>query len=253
MTTLLKLKGVTLPGTGYPNVNDFLVPDFPNAAGLVGLYTFGTQLGMSLANHANNSLPLIPYGALATGVDGVVVSKGNYLDTQLPQDVDFTVIALCLPLLATSYLDGQLLFSNYKNPDANQGESVVFSGNASVPSFGSFMNASNNVPTPKVMALPSGMSATRHAGFGVRVSSDGSTKAFVRDQGLVATGASQPIARMTPATRSMLIGPGPVVTNNWNASLTVKLLAVWSTALTDQQITENLSYLTALYPDLVQA
>lgn len=255
MTTLLKMKGVTLPGAGYPNINDFVAPVFPYAAGLVGLYTFGSQLDMSLVNHVNGALPPIPYGALSTGVDGVVVSRTSYLDTQLPQDAEYTVIALCLPILATSYLDGQLLFNNYKSGDAKQGESVALSGNAatSVPSFGAFLNAPDNAVIPKFMALPAGMSTSRHAGFGVRVSLDGSTKCFVRDKGVVSVSASAVQGRMSLSNRTMLIGAGYTGTRNWNGNLTVKLLAVWSTPLTDQQITENLSYLESIYPDLMNS
>ena len=254
MTTLLKLKGVTLPGTGYPNVNDFLVPDFPHDTGLVGLYTFGSQIGMSMVNHANAALPPIPYGTISAGVDGVVVSKAGYIDTQLAQDDEYTVIALCLPILASSYVDGQLLFNNFKNGDAILGESVVLCGHKTtgLPSFGTFLNT-NPATTDKLMPLPAGMSTSRHAGFGVRVNLDGSTKCFVRDQGVVSTGKSDALARQALSTRSMLIGPGYANSSSWNGNLTVKLLAVWSTPLTDQQITENLSYLAALYPGLVQA
>lgn len=161
-----------------------------------------------------------------------------------------------MPILAPSYVEGQLLFNNFKSGDANSGESVVLGGIKpdSVPGFGTFVNSAANVPTAKLMALPAGMSTSRHAGFAVRVNLDGSTKCFVRDQGVVSTGISAAFARMPTSTRSMLIGPGySLGSSSWNGNLTVKLLAVWSTPLTDQQITENLSYLAALYSRLMQA
>ncbi|WP_152035087.1 hypothetical protein [Pseudomonas ovata] len=256
MTTALKLTDVILPGSGYPNIRDFVAPVFPHASGLVGLYTFGPRPELSLVNHANDGLPLIVHGTPASNSDGVTVSKLGYLDTQLPQTSEFTVISLCLPLLAASYLDGQLLFSNYKPGDATQGESVAFFGTASNPSIasvGSFLNITGNAVAAKPLAMPASISTTRHAAFAARVSLDGSTKVFVLDNGVLSAGASTAVARLPPVSRSMLIGPGYVSTSSWAGALTVKVLAVWHGALNDQQITDNLNYLATLYEDLVEA
>ncbi|WP_109512772.1 hypothetical protein [Pseudomonas ovata] len=257
MTTVLKLSGVTLPGSAYPKLRDFVAPAFPDAAGLVGLYTFGSRSEMNLVNHANPSLPLVAHGTLPTSDDGVVVSKLGYFDTRLAQDDEYTVIALCLPLLAASYNDGQLLYNNYMNGAAVQGESIALFGNVgtSVPSFGTFLNATGNTLVPKPMALPSGMSASRHAEFAVRVNQDGSTKVFVQDQGVLTTGVSTAQARLaaSAAGRTMLIGPGYLSASSWAGNLTVKLLAVWSGPLTDQQIQDNINYLSGVYSDLIAA
>lgn len=257
MTTLLKLKGVTLPGSGYPNVNDFVVPAFPNSGGLVGMYTFGSQLGMSLTNHVNSSLPLIPHGTVQTSVDGAVVSRPNYLDTQLPNTDSYSVISLCLPILATNFAGGQIILGNYKSGDANQGESIGMSGKngAGVPAVGSFVTDGANDIVQRYMDLPAGMVTTRHAGIGARISADGKAKMFVLDNGVLTAGAETAAqARISHSARSMLIGGGyNTGGTNWTGQLTIKLLAVWNVALTDQQMYDNMAYLATIYPELMAA
>ena len=63
MSTVLRLTGVTLPGTGYPTLKSFLdvTPYLPVTSGLLGLYYLRDAGGRELHNYAGGT-PLIKVG-----------------------------------------------------------------------------------------------------------------------------------------------------------------------------------------------
>lgn len=91
----LKVGAVTpAAGTNAPYLADFVKPDIINQANLIGLYVFSGSETRSLINHVNAALPLLPTGVPLYEPDGVVVSRGNFLDTQLIPTAEMTVVVL---------------------------------------------------------------------------------------------------------------------------------------------------------------
>lgn len=91
----LKVGAVTpAAGTNAPYLSDFVKPDIINQANLIGLYVFSGSRTRSLINHVNPALPLLPTGVPLYEPDGVVLSRGNFLDTQLIPTSAMTVVVL---------------------------------------------------------------------------------------------------------------------------------------------------------------
>ena len=65
MSNVLRLTGVTLPGTGYPTLKSFLdvTPRLPVTAGLLGLYYLRDSGGREIQNYVFGGAPLIKVGS----------------------------------------------------------------------------------------------------------------------------------------------------------------------------------------------
>lgn len=252
MSNVLRLAGITLPGTGYPTLKSFLDPKpyLPVTAGLLGLYYLRDSLGGEVKNFAGGQ-DLIKVGAPQLLENGAVCSPANYYDTGIQAHPLGTMLAIAIPTdapttlqnsspvmsnyLPGAYGNGDLLYfgtkfdqtgdvlasafsSTARGPDPTPGTTPVYldataPGTAPWPIFGTFVGTGHAVGRLKAGALEKN----------VRNSTD-----FTR-----------PAAPFGPTLR---IGAAQSAGGFQGASKVI-VAAYFNRVLTDTEILQNLTYL----------
>ncbi|WP_337045547.1 hypothetical protein [Serratia bockelmannii] len=116
MSTVIRLNGVTLPGTGYLHISQFLEIFVSVTDGLKGMYSFSSDENKSLINYAGGQ-NLVKHGNIIFTENGVKLSKDNYFDTGImPSAAGFTHIAVAIPKKPSVIDNGCFLVSNYFKP-----------------------------------------------------------------------------------------------------------------------------------------
>lgn len=177
MTAVIKLNGITLPGTGYPKLSSFENISLSITAGLLGLYSFENTLTDSLRNYANADLPMTLVGTPTFNAGGVVCSIDNCFDTHIAQQTAFTFVAVAKPIKPSTNDVGAFLVSDFYSPTTGYGgDGIGFRAGSII----------TGVP---VLATFGQNSATNYAASEVSVSTlDVNNAAFFVGKGSVATG-----------------------------------------------------------------
>lgn len=121
MSTVIKLNGITLPGTGYPKLSSFENISLSITNGLLGLYSFEDTITDSLRNYANADLPMTAVGTPTFTAGGVVCSIDNCFDTHIAQQTAFTFFAVAKPIKPATNDVGAFLISDFYTPTTGYG------------------------------------------------------------------------------------------------------------------------------------
>lgn len=243
MTNALRLAGVNLPGVGYPQKKNFVVPDFPVKTGLVGLYVLGGTESLSKINHANTALPLTRIGAPVINAAGATLSYANCFDTGIQSSATMTFIAVAQLVKPAVAGERVLLISNYQNVAAvTTGDSIGYAQfpNPSVAAYG---GKDGGVASSHVDST-TGVAGQWNASAG-RVAADGASKSWWSKAGVLSTNTAVGGVRAL-AARNLRLG-GHYQNNDFQGVVTMQMGAIFTAALTDAEVAQNLAYLTNTY------
>lgn len=124
MTTVLRLRNVTLPGGGYPAlVSFFPFATLPAASNMLGAYTFSST-ATALVNLANPQLPLSAVGnPTLTDSAGAALTFTSFFDTHITPTTEMTLLTLARPQIVpgASSAPAGLFISNF---DGSGGDSI---------------------------------------------------------------------------------------------------------------------------------
>jgi len=114
----MRLRGITLPGTGYPKLSDFSAPvmKLPYAGNLIGAYFVGNGAGNRLANYANSSKPLTEIGTPYARTNFSRCDKNNCYDTGIIPTDKMTIFVVAR---ANQTELSSLAVSNYNSVDGD--------------------------------------------------------------------------------------------------------------------------------------
>lgn len=106
--------GVKLPGSGYPNITEFIVENIfaglPYKTGLVGAYFLSSKGISPLVNYADLNKPLLRVGNPTVGEKYTIIDQQNYYDTGLSSTPNMTIIGVSFPITGQS--NGDVVASN---------------------------------------------------------------------------------------------------------------------------------------------
>ena len=252
MSNVLRLTGVTLPGTGYPTLKSFLDPKpyLPVTTGLLGLYYLRDSLGGEVKNFAGGA-NLVKVGAPQLLENGAVCGPTNYYDTGIQAQPLGTMLAIAIPTDApTSLVNSSPVMSNYLPGVYGNGDLLYFGTNfnqsGDVLGAGFSSTARGADPTPGTTPVYVDATAPGTAPwpiFGTFVGNGhavGRLKAGALEKG-VRSGAdfTRPVAPFGPTLR---IGAAQS-TGGFQGESKVILVAYFNRILTDSEILQNLTYL----------
>ncbi len=255
MTNVLRLTGVTLPGTGYPKLKSFLdpTPHLPVTSGLLGLYYLHDSVSSELVNFAGGP-NLTKVGSPQLLENGAMCDHANCYDTNIQAQPLGTVLAIAVPTDApTTLIDSASVLSSYTPGAYGNGDMLYFgkrfdgTGNALTAAFSSSDRGGtppSGTPTTTPVyfdALSPGVEPW--AVFGTFIGNghavgrlkDGALAKVVRNS----TAYTRPSAPFGPTLR---IGASPSGAA-FNGPSTVILVAYFNHVLTDAEILQNLNYL----------
>lgn len=151
--------GVTLPGTGYKNISDFVVTNIfanlPYTTGLVGSYFLSSQTLSPLINYANLNLSLSRVGSPTVGTKYATTSPTSYFDTGLPSTSNMTILAISYPI--TGEAAGDVIVSNMFRDSSNNARGDLLRANSDGLSTNITVYGDYNTTSPTsaiVNALP---------------------------------------------------------------------------------------------------
>lgn len=262
MSNVLRLTGVTLPGTGYPTLKSFLdvTPRLPVTAGLLGLYYLRDSGGRDTENYVAGGSPLVKVGSPTLLENGAICDPANYYSMGIVAQPAGTILAIAKPATApTTFATSIPVVSGYNAPANGSGNGDVLWCGTNFSGAGQVVGAAASTPgdgvTPQSspaayqsVALPpeapmaifgtfTGAPSRHQAGL---LPSPGA--ALVK--GAYAAGAPtfpRPAAPFGPPLR---IGASPYA---FSGQSTVMLVAYFNRVLTDAEILQNLEYLRSVW------
>lgn len=255
MSNVLRLTGVTLPGTGYPTLKSFLDPKpyLPVTTGLLGLYYLRESPGGEMTNFAGGP-KLTKVGAPQLLQNGAVCSPFNYYDTGIQAQPLGTILAIAVPTTEpTSLISSAPVMTNYTPGDYGTGDILYFgttyqeTGKNLVAAFSNTDGGNSPSPgspatTPVYLPMVDPGSEP-WAIFGTFVGNGhaaGRLKAGVLEKAVRNSAAyTRPSAPFGPTLR---IGASPS-NRAFQGSSTIILTAYFNRILTDAEILKNLNYL----------
>lgn len=252
MTNALRLAGVTLPGTGYPTIANFITPDLPVKTGLVGLYVFGGDLTMSLINRANPDLPALAVGDPTIESVGAVLNGGNCIDTQLfSSAAGQTVIVIAKPIKPVSPATSAMLVSNYLQGTPSNGDFLAFGDASGAPQLKTFVATATGAFTGPAIAIPSDVDTEAWNLFAQRISSAGRTKGFWGKNGATLQSAEGVLQTRAILGRSLRIGGHYSFGTTYQANVHMEMAIIFQGEPSDADILTNMAYLRDVYgPDV---
>jgi len=235
MTNVIKLRDITLPGSGYPKLINFLDVNLPVTAGLSGLYVFGGDEAKSLRNHANPALPLVKVGSPVINTVGATTSRFNCFGTGISGTAGVTFFAIAKLKLFATPSAGHLMISNFGNPV--DGDTLGLQSN-SLTVYGEGPDGTVNGVS---VSLTSGV-VDSWAIFAGRVKATGEEQSWWVNQAgaIVAATESGPSPRGS-STSTFRIG-GHYGTG-FSGVNDMALASIFSAALSDEDVAANLQYL----------
>lgn len=243
MTTALRLSGVTLPGSGYPKLVNFLTPQFPVDTDLVGLYVLGGNESQSLVNRADAELPLIKVGSPVINSLGAETNWNNCFDTQLMGGTAVTMIAIARLIKPASNDGRYLMISNY-NSSPSDGDSLAFDYN-SAPVLTAYAERPDGDIDSVSIGTSSGTAGNWNI-FAMRIKSTGEVKPWWSRNGTLSSATE--LAAETRGTGALpfRIG-GHHNIGSFQATGEIQLAAIFDGALSDAEIESNIAYLRTIY------
>lgn len=253
MTTVTKLTGITLPGTGYPDINSFKEIYMSVTSGLIGLYSIRDTLAFSLNNYATGGSPMTVVGAPTMSGDGAVCNYANCFDTGIATQTAYSFLALAKPTLSTDATQNCMIVSSYFQPSAGQnaGDSIGFAANGTTNPR--FRNYSQNSTSSVIFADAgvTGFSESSVAFFaGVTSLTDGVRLAFGH-------GGSLSIGTPTTLSARNITGAGTILVGGHRGPSTffpafgkgIYAVAIYNRAITNAEITQGYADLSSYAVD----
>lgn len=244
ISNYLKLgDSVVLPGN-HPNLLSFLDISLPNPAGLVGLYLLGGSASASLRNFADSSKPLVAVGAPTMGAFGATLSNANYFDTGIATGIDRTWTVIAKPTLAAASANRSVLVSNRRFTGGNyRGDALTWEEtNLLINRYDRTMSTSGQAP-----ALSVAGAADAWNGFAAIADAAGVATTGWRKNGTTTWGAPSASGARTEYTGETLrIGSS---LNAEAGTSSVGLVVLQNATLTQAEVDENMTYLSALLTD----
>ena len=258
MSNVLRLTGVTLPGTGYPTLKSFLdvTPRLPVTAGLLGLYYLRDAGGREIQNYVSGGAPLIKVGSPTLLENGAVCDPNNYYSMNMQARPQGTFLAIARPKSAPASLVTSIpVVSGYNAPANGSGNGDVLWCGTNYSGVGQVIGAAASCPgdgvTPQsspaaylAVSLPP---TSPMAIFGTFTGvPDRHTVGLLPSpgaallKGAYASGAptfSRPATAFGPPLR---IGASPY---GFTGQSTVMLVAYFNRVLSEAEIQLNLEYL----------
>lgn len=258
MSNVLRLTGVTLPGTGYPTLKSFLdvTPRLPVTAGLLGLYYLRDAGGREIQNYVSGGAPLIKVGSPTLLENGAVCDPNNYYSMNMQARPQGTILAIARPKSAPASLVTSIpVVSGYNAPANGSGNGDVLWCGTNYSGVGQVIGAAASCPgdgvTPQsspaaylAVSLPP---TSPMAIFGTFTGvPDRHTVGLLPSpgaallKGAYASGAptfSRPATAFGPPLR---IGASPY---GFTGQSTVMLVAYFNRVLSEAEIQLNLQYL----------
>lgn len=244
MTAVLKLSGVTLPGTGYPNIVSFLSAapsiDLPVKTGLVGLYILAGNEADSIYNHANSEIPLIKVGLPTINLFGASVSRDNCFNSQLVPTANMTFMAIAKPLKVAANADAALLISNFTTAGPS-GDSLGFRG-ATPSQSGVYGGLTPSGVSQSFNDISTANTANWNF-FAGTIDANGAAKPFWgRDGSLVVGSPVDSGDRGVVTSRTLRIG-GHYEPTLFGGTASLAMAAIFQAKLSDADIQANYAYL----------
>lgn len=258
MSNVLRLTGVTLPGTGYPTLKSFLdvTPRLPVTAGLLGLYYLRDSGGREIQNYISGGAPLIKVGSPALLENGAVCDPSNYYSMNMQARPQGTILAIAKPENAPANFGASIpVVSGYNAPASGSGNGDVLWCGTNFSGAGQVVGAAASCPgdgvtpqgSPAAYLNVSLPPAAPMAIFGTFTGApDRHMVGMLPNPGgallkqAYASGAptfSRPPAAFGPPLR---IGASPY---SFTGQSTVMLVAYFNRVLTEAEIQQNLEYL----------
>ncbi|TKD32606.1 hypothetical protein [Azotobacter chroococcum] len=175
MSNVLNLGNIILPGGGYPSIYGFKIPVID---GLEGCFLFGDGEEMIAKNYAPGKNNATVIGTPTAGSASAVFDGDNYLQTDIAEEADMTLISVARdPTFSAGDEFGALIGNNFavanggvalwlnNNPAANANaikggasDSVAISLNTGV--FGLYSYRAKSGAPSTLHAMTTGQSAT---------------------------------------------------------------------------------------------
>ena len=262
MSNVLRLNGVTLPGTGYPTLKSFLdvTPYLPVTAGLLGLYYLRDAGGREVHNYVAGGVPLTKIGNPTLLENSAQCDGSNYYDTGIQAQPKGTMLAIARPHSAPDSLATSIpVLSGYNAPASGSGNGDILWLGTNYSGIGQLVGAAASTPgdgvTPQsapasyqAVVLPP---AAPLAIFGTFTGAPdrhmagllpGPGAALLKSS--YAAGAPtfpRPAAPFGPPLR---IGASPY---SFTGPSEVVLVAYFNRVLTEAEIQQNLNYLRSVW------
>lgn len=262
MSNVLRLTGVTLPGTGYPSLKSFLdvTPRLPVTAGLLGLFYLRDAGGREIQNYVSGGAPLIKVGSPELLENGAICDTNNYYSMNFNARSQGTILAIAKPQSAPSNFSTSIpIISGYNAPASGSGNGDVlwtgtnFSGSgqvigaaASCPGDGvtpqsspaAYLNVSLPPAAPLAVFGTFTGAPDRHM---VGMLPTPGAALLKQAYASAAPTFSRPAAPFGPPLR---IGSSPY---GFTGKSTVMLVAYFSRVLSEGEIQQNLEYLRSVW------
>lgn len=206
--TTLKLN-VTLPGGGYPNISEFIIPvvdnifsDLPVTEQLIGAYFLSTQNISPLTNFADYSQSLKVTGSPVLGSRYATLNRANHYDTGLILDADSSIVTVSL--MADTTAGGMVAANFYTNPadSLNYGSSVQVANSV----FTARESGGSGSSIPVTYNFASDVPAGSMAIGTMNVTNSNVAIGFFRPASEVLGIASAPVTTRRKSDRPLLLG-----------------------------------------------
>ena len=237
MSAVLKLNGITLPGSGYPKLQRFTGPQMPITAGLVGLYVLENNAEDSLYNYADVDEPLTVVGSPVVSSLGAVVSITNCFDTGILSASDMTVLSVARTKKAASSATGAMMVSNYGSSNPI-GDSLCFAGGSTMAVYGGLTSA-----TSQSSLSLSAETENDWGFFAGAYKANGEVIAYRGANGTFTAGSPVDSGTRSITTRTLRIGGHYNTGGSFASTATVGLVAIYHSLLTQSQIEDAYEYL----------
>lgn len=250
MSTLIRLSGVTLPGTDYPKLLDFIPLALPVAAGLVGLYRFGSSIEESRRNFANPGEPLTVVGSPVIKPIGALLDNANCFNTSLKSTAAITILSVAKMMHVTSSIAGAALVTSQAQDGATvRGDDLYING-TTVPERRVSLSVGHETGSASVHCNVTGTIAGEWNFFAGRVNEAAEAQTGHARAGLPMTWSAQTDVgvRQVSATRNLRIGGAYFL---HSGATEHALVAIFDRALTTSEVEQNLSYLRSIWAPAV--
>jgi len=216
-----------------------------------GLYFFGGSADLSSQNHANDQLPLEVIGSPEMINLGVRVDGASGFSTGIPGSGDMTAICVVKALVPASAPAGQLIFNNFNPTAPSNGQSMGFGRRTGLPGLVGYAPSASG-SAQEVVGLRTDQSVILDdwSMYAMRWKPTGEMKIWWRQRGQkIEQQESAPAQRLYSA-RPMLIGAVDNAGPNFKAPLDLSCLAVFTEALSDEEVSANMEALAISYEAL---
>ena len=252
MPYITKLSGLTLPGSGYPNIADFAVPVLPVTSGLVGLYLLGGgKASLVTRNFAPGGSPATIVGLPTYNARSMILSQNNCLDTGLPETEAVTFLTVAKPIgSGGGSINSTIYVGNYREPAAAAGVGAsIFSSGASPRVAVSHGSAPGTVVT-NTFTLTGLVPDQAQVFGGICTGASGTQKAAWGRGGVLSFDTADVTTTRSLAARTLRVGGHYATDGSFTGTHEGYLAAIYNRGLSDSEFTQNYNYLRPFFGTL---